>query len=95
VPYRYWKDFTGPVKTAGGWQERTYRMFVRDLSIDPKIELYPVQEVLQQRGLWVSHKLNYGDVAVCQLRDFVTVVDEFLRRDPWSLVTNHPPHIAP
>jgi aminoglycoside 3-N-acetyltransferase len=91
VPYRYWKDFTGQVNTGDGWQERIYRMFVRDLSIDPKIELYPVQDVLKERGLWTSQKLNYGDIAQCRLLDFVTVVDEFLAGDPWSLVTNRPP----
>lgn len=90
VPYRYWKDFTGQVKTLQGWQSRTYRMFVRDMQIDPKIELYPVQEVLHQRGQWSSQPLNYGQICLCRLADFATVVDEFLTRDPWSLVTNRP-----
>ena len=93
VPYRYWKDFSGPYRTQHGWETRKYRMFARDLSIDPqgggpRIELYPVQAVLQQRGLWQSTTLNYGQVATCRLRDFVAVVDEFLNADPWSLVTN-------
>jgi len=90
VPYRYWKDFTGQVRTPQGQESRTYRMFVRDMKIDPKIELYPVQEVLRQRGQWSSQPLNYGQVALCRLADFVAVVDEFLARDPWSLVTNRP-----
>ncbi len=92
VPYRYWKDFTGRVKTAQGWQERTYRMFVRDMQVDPKIELYPIQDVLQARGLWSSMKLNYGQISLCRLVDFVSVVDEFLAGDPWALVTNRPSH---
>lgn len=90
VPYRYWKDFSGQMKTTQGWEIRTYRMFVRDLDIDPKIELYPVQEILQERGQWSSVKLNYGHISLCHLVDFVAVVDEFLARDPWSLVTNRP-----
>jgi aminoglycoside 3-N-acetyltransferase len=90
VPYRYWKDFTGQVRTSRGWHARTYRMFVRDMDIDPKIELYPVQEVLHERGLWSSVKLNYGHISLCRLVDFVAVVDEFLAGDPWSLVTNRP-----
>ena len=90
VPYRYWKDFTGQVKTSLGWQSRTYRMFVRDMQIDPKIELYPVQDVLRQRGQWASQPLNYGQISVCRLVDFVRAVDELLARDPWSLVTNRP-----
>jgi aminoglycoside N3'-acetyltransferase len=90
VPYRYWKDFTGQVRTSEGWQSRTYRMFVRDMQIDPKIELFPVQAVLHQRDQWSSQPLNYGQVSLCRLVDFVTAVDEFLAHDPWSLVTNRP-----
>lgn len=90
VPYRYWKDFNGLVRTPQGHESRTYRMFVRDMQVDPKIELYPVQEVLRQRGQWSSQPLNYGLVSLCRLADFVAVVDEFLARDPWSLVTNRP-----
>lgn len=90
VPYRYWKDFTGPVNTPAGWQMRTYRMFVRDLGIDPKIELYAVQDLLEARGQWRSQALNYGRISSCRLVDFTAVVDEFLERDPWFLVTNPP-----
>jgi len=90
VPYRYWKDFSGQVKTAQGWQELSYRMFVRDLEIDAHIQLYPVQARLEQRDLWHSVPLNYGQVAACRLVDFVAAVDEFLARDPWSLVVNRP-----
>jgi aminoglycoside 3-N-acetyltransferase len=90
VPYRYWKDFSGQVKTPHGWQSRTYRMFVRDMAVDPKIELYPVQNILVQRGQWFSQPLNYGHVSLCRLVDFVAAVDESLAGDPWSLVTNRP-----
>jgi aminoglycoside 3-N-acetyltransferase len=91
VPYRYWKDFTGQVNTSQGWQTRSYRMFVRDMDIDPNIELYPVQALLEERRQWSSTSLNYGKVSLCRLSDFVTAVDEFLQRDPWSLVINRPP----
>lgn len=88
VPYRYWKDFTGSVNTPYGWELRTYRMLVRDMDLDPHIELYPVQNVLQTRGLWREADLNYGFISICRLADFVSVVEEFLREDPWSLVVN-------
>lgn len=90
VPYRYWKEFCGEVRTPGGWEERTYRMYVRDLNLDPHIELYPVQETLENRGQWTSIQINYGHVSLCRLKDFVNVLDEFLMQDPWSLVTNPP-----
>lgn len=89
VPYRYWKDFRGEIMTAQGWQTRTYRMFVRDLELDPKIDLKPVQESLERIGKWHSIALNYGYISLCRMVDFVQAVDEFLKSDPWSLVTNH------
>jgi aminoglycoside N3'-acetyltransferase len=95
VPYRYWKDFTGQVKTIGGWQTRTYRMFVRDLEINPQLDLSPIQRLLQQRGQWRSVEVNYGQVAACRLRNFVAAADELLSRDAWCLVAQrispHPP----
>lgn len=90
VPYRFWKDFTGQVKTAEGWQVRTYRMFARDLAIDARIDLRPVQKVLESRKQWHALPLNYGWISVCDMHDFVAVVDEFLLKDAWSLVTNRP-----
>ena len=86
VPYRYWKDFTGQVKTPGGWQTRTYRMLVRDLEINPQLDLSPIQGLLQQRGQWGCVEVNYGQVAACRLTDFVRSADDLLARDPWILV---------
>jgi aminoglycoside 3-N-acetyltransferase len=88
VPYRYWKEFQGQVRTPGGWEKRTYRMFARDLEADAHIELYPVQALLEQRGQWLTTTLNYGKLSLCRLADFVAAVDEFLSADPWSLVVN-------
>ena len=90
VPYRYWKNFIGEVKTKTDWQARTYRMFVRDLDIDPRIDLKPVQALLQERDQWLSVPLNYGFISQCRALDFVAAVDHFLSTDPWSLVTNRP-----
>lgn len=88
VPYRYWKEFHGRVKTPAGWEERTYRMYARDLAADPHIELYPVQARLEARRQWLAVPLNYGQLVVCRLSDFVAAVDEFLADDPWALVAN-------
>jgi aminoglycoside 3-N-acetyltransferase len=90
VPYRYWKAFTGQIHTQSGWENRTYLMFVRDMEIDPKLSLKPVQRCLEGNGAWRSTELNYGRVSSCRLVDFVDAVDRFLTEDPWSLVTNRP-----
>jgi aminoglycoside 3-N-acetyltransferase len=90
VPYRYWKDFFGQVHTPFGWEQRTYRMYARDLVLDPHTTAIPVQRLLEARGQWRTTPLNLGWVAACRLVDFVAAVDHFLQADPWSLVTNPP-----
>ncbi len=91
VPYRYWKDFTGEVRLAGRPpQVRTYPMYARDLDLDPEVSSAPVQKLLEERGLWASTPLNYGRVAACRLREFVSAAEELLGRDPWALVQNRP-----
>jgi aminoglycoside 3-N-acetyltransferase len=90
VPYRYWKDFTGRIKQGEESEQATYRMFVRDLDIDAQLVIYPIQDVLEEKGQWASEKLNYGTVSLCALKDFVSVTDRFLAEDPWVFVTNLP-----
>jgi aminoglycoside 3-N-acetyltransferase len=87
VLYRYWKEFTGEVRLTGQPpQVRTYRMFVRDMELDPEVSSAPVRNVLEERGLWSSVTLNYGKVALCRFRDFVAVAEELLAKEPWALV---------
>ncbi|MFM8319507.1 MAG: AAC(3) family N-acetyltransferase [Chloroflexota bacterium] len=86
VPYRYWKSFTAPYRTPQGWQERTYRMFVRDEKIQPALTLDPLLPVLRRRGQWREAQLNYGRLTACRLADFVAAVDELLAQDPWCFV---------
>ena len=88
VPYRYWKTFSGLVRTSAGWENRTYRMFARDLEMDAHLTLVPVQSVLEQRGQWQAVRLNYGWISTCRLRHLVLAIDEFLSVDPWSLMLN-------
>ncbi len=90
VPYRYWKEFRGQVRLNDQWEERTYRMYVRDLDLNPHLDLHPVQYRLQEQGKWHQQPLNYGFISTCRMRDFVSMVEEFLTADPWSLVTNRP-----
>lgn len=90
VPYRYWKEFSGEVLTPQGWQTRTYRMFARDMDLDPHLTLHPVLDVLQARGLWHAVPLNYGQISLVGMRELVSVVDEFLSADPYSLMLNRP-----
>ncbi len=90
VPYRYWKNFSGRIKESGQWQMRTYRMFVRDLDLDPQLRLAPIQKALEAKGQWHSVELHYGKIAACSLADFVAATDALLVADPWALVANRP-----
>jgi aminoglycoside N3'-acetyltransferase len=90
VPYRYWKDFSGRVKAGDAWETRTYRMFVRDLELDPQLKLAPIQAALERKGQWRSVALNMGKVTSCTLADFVAATDELLAKDAWALVGNKP-----
>ncbi|MEK6222298.1 MAG: AAC(3) family N-acetyltransferase [Chloroflexota bacterium] len=88
VPYRYWKAFTGQYNIAGDWQQRTYKMFVRDLEIDAQMRLLPIQTLLENKNQWHAVKLNYGYISTCTLADFKDATDELLADDPWALVGN-------
>jgi len=88
LPYRYWKDFTGRVREEGEWQERSCRMFVRDLEADPELTLAPIQAALEAAGQWRSVPLNLGVLSLCSLRNFVAAADALLAADPWALVGN-------
>ena len=90
VPYRHWKDFDGTAIIDNIPEKRTYRMFVRDLQIDPQLELLPIERKLREYGKWFEVALNYGKIAMCTLKDFVTVTDELLGGDPWILIKNRP-----
>jgi aminoglycoside N3'-acetyltransferase len=90
VPYRYWKDFSGRIKIGDQWHTRIYRMFVRDLDLDPELRLSPIQRQLESQRLWHSSFLNFGEIACCRLTDFVVAADSLLAADPWALVANRP-----
>jgi aminoglycoside 3-N-acetyltransferase len=95
VPYRYWKEFHGLVRTPQGWQPRSCRMFARDLRIDPQLDLHPIEKRLRDQGVWHEVPLNYGFLSACRLVDFVAAADALLAEDPWILVTNCPQKTLP
>ena len=95
VPYRYGKDFYGLVRPRRGWEPRSYRMFARDLEIDPQLDLHPIEKRLRDHGAWRETPLNYGVLSACRLVDFVAAADALLAEDPWILVANCPQETPP
>lgn len=86
VPYRFWKDFPGKIKHHGQWIEKNYRMFVRDLVIDPHLNLKPVEILLKDKKKFRQRSMNYGSVSVFFSQDFIAILDQLLAEDPWVLV---------
>ena len=86
VPYRKWKDFSGQVHTDQGWEQRTYRMYVRDLETNPRLTLDEVEKILKDQGHWHAVPLNYGQVVRLRMANYVAIIDEMLATDPWALV---------
>ena len=88
VPYRFWKTFDGDYKAGENWEKRAYKMFVRDLDVDAKLVLKPIQTRLEERGQWSSVKVNYGYIAAFTLEEFKQATDDLLAGDKWALIGN-------
>lgn len=81
VPYRYHKEFTGEYTDENGvCSQRTYRMYVRDLDIDPREinGFLPLAEQMKSNGRIQS--ADYGDSVACHMLR-ISDVDEAARRD--------------
>lgn len=86
VPYRYWKNVEGPYVDQGNRTWRTYKMFARDLDLDPKLELSVLEERLTKEQKLYKFQLGAGTVMQCSFHDFVSVAIDCLSKDPWCLV---------
>jgi aminoglycoside N3'-acetyltransferase len=86
VPYRYWKSFTGPCRVDGWIEQRTYRMYVRDLARDPRLRLDPIERALAAEGALLGRALGGGRVQAFFARDFLRLALAGLRADPEWLV---------
>lgn len=81
VPYRYNKEFTGNYTNKNGvCSQRTYRMYVRDLDMDPRyIDGFQLlAEQMKNNGqIWTS---DYIDTVPCHLL-LITDLDVAVRED--------------
>lgn len=84
VPYRFWKNFSGKIDG----KDKTYRMFARNLDLDPQLDLSLIQKILIERELWSEVEVNYGKLAVFSLSDFKLIADSLLKEDPYVLLSN-------
>lgn len=91
VPYRFWKEFEGPYRDKGHEERRVYRLFARDLELDPAIHLAPIKERMILRDELQSAPLGRGVIQRCQARHFARAALELLSEDPFALVLSSQP----
>ncbi len=86
VPYRYWKEFRGTYINHGQTSDRTYKMYARDLTLNPRLHLALIEDWLQQAGLIQSAKVGAGVIKACSFRSFLEVTTAKLKEDPYCLI---------
>lgn len=93
VPYRYHKEFRAPyVDSEGAADEKTYRMYVRDLEKDPKhIQGFrPLEEKMRAEGLIHTRQYCGVDFSTLGVRDLHEAVKEdILNNDSRNLYVYH------
>ncbi len=92
VPYRYWKSFSGHYRDGRWAGHRTYRLFARDLELDPEVRVEPVGEVLRRRAEIHRVELGRGTIEACSARHFAAAALQLLRRDPRALIRSEMDH---
>jgi aminoglycoside N3'-acetyltransferase len=88
VPYRYWKSFPIRYKAGRHVAEREYDMYVRDLDLDPTVDLGPVCARFEESGIFRSAPVGGSDIRVASARELTEGIIALLRDDPWCLVVN-------
>lgn len=84
VPYRYWKAFTAPYGNPPA--PRSFAMYVRDLDLDPRLDLSRIEKALRVGGRINEAALGAGYIKSFALGDFLDVTVTGLRADPvWLL----------
>jgi aminoglycoside 3-N-acetyltransferase len=84
VPYRFWKEFRGTYIDGGTASQRAYRMYARDLQLNPVMKLYGIGELMGSRLHSVT--LGSGKISCCSFADYIETTTAVLRRDPWAFV---------
>jgi len=86
VPYRYFKSFEGPYCDDEGERWCSYEMYVRDLELDPRLDLSRLESPLKACGAMQSAIVGSGHITVVPARVFHDTVSSWLQADPWALV---------
>lgn len=90
VPYRHWKSFTGEYidDLENIHEERTYKMYVRDLTLNPLLILQPIEGRLREMDKLGDVKIGMGSIKLTHAEHFIQAAQELLENDPFSLLSN-------
>lgn len=94
VPYRQWKTFIVPYREGARLRQRTYQMFVRNLALDPQLDLRQVGVLLESHGVIQCRPLGAGDVRVANARKVVETLQGLLQSNPFCLIEGNPSHFG-
>lgn len=86
VPYRYWKDFSAPYIDEGKPETKTYRMYVRDLDLDPQLIMTAIETELTARQQLQRKPLGAGTARSCSFQHLIDATSDRLVRDPNCLI---------
>lgn len=86
VPYRYFKEFKGTADLGRGPEQKTAKMFVRDLGINPVNDFTVLASDLHEAGLVSSSRLFRGRVEATDAAALAAVATRALDADPYHYV---------
>ncbi len=90
VPYRYWKTFKGTYIDKNILSEKSYKMYVRSMETNPLLKLYSIEKELIRTNKLLETQIGSGSIKVFAISDFISIAEDFITRNPYYFVSNHP-----
>lgn len=90
VPYRYWKTFKGTYIDKNILSEKSYKMYVRSMETNPLLKLYSIEKELIRTNKLLEIQIGSGSIKVFAISDFISIAEDFITRNPYYFVFNHP-----
>lgn len=90
VPYRYWKTFEGTYIDNNTPSEKKYKMYVRSMETNPLLKLYGIEKELIRTNKLLETQIGSSSIKVFAISDFISIAEDFIARNPYYFVSNHP-----
>jgi len=90
VPYRYWKTFEGTYIDKNISSKKSYKMYVRSMETNPLLKLYSIERELIRKNKLLETQIGSGLTKIFAINDFISIAEDFIIRNPYYFVSNHP-----